>query len=354
MTTSLTTTSPATDLISSSGDITPTSSGTLNLRPEVLEGFLLVRDRHEALQALLHQMMRKVALPRAWEIGQELIRLKGFYSSGKKGPGGHASRFYSDAKAITGLSKASVANYTLLAESRHKLLDYMVELPEGATPITSMKGALEALREMNRPLRPASDAIDVEAQQVAGGDAAALGAGGSRKRTTYAASTREKVIPALTTLRATTMLTDRQREQLAKIEEMLHLLLDQIDRQEEEQAAAAETEAAQQVVDASPVEEAMVISTDTTPASDPAPAPQWSEPEPAAAAEEQQVEVEEPSGPARGTLTALYPLTAEGLAALEAAITDAGSGAALGRQLGGYSKQGISGHLKRIRAAVEG
>ena len=37
MTTSLTTTSPATDLISSSGDITPTSSGTLNLRPEVLE-----------------------------------------------------------------------------------------------------------------------------------------------------------------------------------------------------------------------------------------------------------------------------------------------------------------------------
>lgn len=52
-------------------------------------------------------------------------------------------------------------------------MDFMADLPEGATPIPiqSMRVALEALRAMDRPERPAlpsSDgAVDVDAETVA-------------------------------------------------------------------------------------------------------------------------------------------------------------------------------------------
>lgn len=353
----------APDPVTAGGDLVPSTTGSLNLRPEVIDGFTSVREKHQALQALLHQMMRRVALPHAREIGEELIRLKGFYPKGKKGPMGHASRFYSDARALTGLSKPSVAGYIQLAEGWHRLIDYMSDLPEGATPITSLRGALDALREMNRPLRPASDAIDVEAQQVAGDALPGAGAGGSgHKRTNYAASTREKVLPALTTLRTTTVITERQREQLAKIEEMLSHLLTAIEQQEEQaaaDAAAAEPPADQQVVEVpvaepEPALQELVALTNTTPAPAPAPEAQWSE-------QEQQVEAEvepntsAPAAAARGTLGALYPATAEGLRELENAIAEAGGGAALARQLGiggDHGRKRVSGHLAKLRAAV--
>ena len=128
------------------GGLVPDSVGSLNLRPEVIDGFISVRQKHEQLQALLHQILRKVALPRCREIGKELLAIKAFYPAGKKGS---ASNFYRDAKAMTGLSKPSVANYIQVAENWHRLMDYMADLPEGATPVTSLRGALDAIRKMN-------------------------------------------------------------------------------------------------------------------------------------------------------------------------------------------------------------
>ena len=298
---------PASDL---GGGITPESVGTLNLRQEVLDGFLTVRHQHHELQALLHQVIRKVALPRCRDIGEELLRIKAFYPAGKKGPTGHASRFYSDCKAVTGLSKPSVANYIQIAEGWHRLMDYMADLPDGAVPITSLRGALEALRAMNRPVLPPHDAgaLDVEAEQVEGRP--------STNRTSYAISTREKALPALDALMAATTISDRHKAQLAKVREALALLLEQI---EAEEIAAAEPQA-----------EAL--------AAEPEP-----DPEPALA--------EAGEDPGKASLPELFPLTAEGMAGFELALAEAGSGAALARQLG-CSKQAISLHKNRLRAAV--
>jgi hypothetical protein len=325
------------------GGITPESVGTLNLRQEVLEGFLTVRQQHHELQALLHQVMRRVALPRCRAIGEELLRIKAFYPSGKKGPGGHGSRFYSDCKAVTGLSKPSVANYIQIAEGWHRLMDYMADLPENAAPITSLRGALEALRAMNRPELPPRDsgAVDVEAEAIAGDGDALLAAG--RKRTSYASSTREKALPALDALMAAATVSDHHKAQLAKVREALALLLEKIEA--EEIAAAEEAEA----LAAAPAQEPVDL-----------PPPAWSEVEPeplqapaasapeATAEEEEQEQAEEEQGASsnRGRLVAMYPRTAEGLADLEAAIAEAGSGPALDRQLG-FKTGAVAKHRQR-------
>lgn len=73
----------------------------------------------------------------------------------------------------------------------------MADLFEGATPIQSMRGALEALRAMNRPERPAlpgSDgAVDVDAETVAT----------TGKNSRYVHNTWEMVLPALAALKST-------------------------------------------------------------------------------------------------------------------------------------------------------
>jgi len=306
------------------GGITPESVGTLNLRQEVLDGFLAVRQQHHELQAVLHQVMRRVALPRCRDIGEELLRIKAFYPAGKKGPMGHASRFYSDCKAVTGLSKPSVANYIQIAEGWHRLMDYMADLPEGAVPITSLRGALEALRAMNRPVLPPHDAgaLDVEAEQVEGRP--------TTSRTSYASSTREKALPALDALMAATTISDRHKAQLAKVREALALLLEQI---EAEEIAAAEAQAEADV-------EIPVISAPVE-----LPPPAWAEPDPEPAL------ADAGEDPGKASLPELFPLTAEGMAGFELALAEAGSGAALARRLG-CSKQGISFHKNRLRAAV--
>jgi hypothetical protein len=310
------------------GGITPEGVGTLNLRPEVLEGLLSIRQRHHELQALLHQVMRRVALPRCRAIGEELLRIKAFYPSGKKGPMGHASRFYSDCKAVTGLSKPSVANYILIAEGWHRLMDYMADLPEGAQPITSLRGALEALRAMNRPELPPRDsgAVVVEAEAITGDGL--LGAG--RKRTNYASSTREKALPALDALLAAATVSDHHKAKLATVREALALLLEQIEA--EEIAAAGEADGIHEPVQLPP--------------------PAWQEePAPAPAPAEEHLDEADPSSN-RGKLAALYPRTAQGLADLEDAIAEAGAAVALDRKLG-LKPTAVSQYRRRLRQHLE-
>jgi hypothetical protein len=272
--------------------------------------------------------MRKVILPRCKEIGDLLVRLKSLYASGKKGPGGHASLFHEHAKTVTGLSTPSVKNYIQLAEGYHRLVDFMADLPEGATPITSLRGALEALRAMNRPIRPA---ITVEAQEVT---ERALGAGAGSRRTSYASDTRKKVLPVLASLRATSTLSDRRKAELRKIEEIVAAFLDAVEKEEEEACSAQE----QEVEAPDPVEEELVAATEAAPA----PEPQWSTEEAA----------ERPASPfGKRVLAAQFPDTEAGLEALNAAIFAAGSNAELGRQLG-VSGEAVRVYRKRLQVRL--
>lgn len=303
-----------------SAPLVPETTGQLNLRPEILEGFLSVRQQVEQLQSLLHQVMRRVALPRCREIGNELIRVRDFYPKGKTGPGGVSSGFYRDAEAVTGLKKRSLQGYIAIAENWARLMDYMADLPEGSTPITSLRSALEAIREMNRPLRPVAseDAIDVASEATE--DTAAPEQ--VMKRTSFAASARDKVMPALSGLFATKVLTELQRERLGKVKEMLQHLLDDIDATE---AAAAVPE-----VVTAPPQPAPAI---------PEPDP---EPEPAPADDEP---------PAKVKPSDLYPATQAGLEKLEADLMEHGSGAALARHLG-FTRAAISLRLKTLRESL--
>lgn len=308
------------------GGITPSSVGTLNLRPDVIDGFLAVRRKHGELQALLAQVMRRVALPTCKEIGDELLRIKGLYSAGKKGPGGHASRFYGDAKQLTGLSKPSVANYIQVAENWHRLMDFMCDPPEGASPITSLKGALEVIRAMNRPIKPA---VDVEAVAVEGGVDQALS---PAKGTRYAASTRERALPPIDALMNVAVLSEKRRDQLAQIREALLLLLDQIEADEAAAAAEAEAAPAAATVDV--------------------PTQQWVEPDAEPANAVTDVEAEPVSSKKKSVLPGLYPLSADGLEALERDIAEAGSGPRLAAKLD-VSKQAVSAHRQRILKALD-
>ena len=51
------------------------TTGQLNLSPQVKDGFNNVRLMVHDLNALLHQVMRKVALPKCRDIGEELLRV---------------------------------------------------------------------------------------------------------------------------------------------------------------------------------------------------------------------------------------------------------------------------------------
>lgn len=306
------------------GGLAPDSVGTLNLRQEVLDGFLSVREKHNQLQATLHQIVREIALPRCREIGTELLAIKSFYPKGKKGS---ASNFYRDAQKVTSLSKPSVANYIQIAENWERLIDYMTDLPEGATPVTSLRGALEAIRAMNRPLKPASkDAIDVDAEAVEGDDQQALPAG---RRTNFASGARKVFDQQFSGLRAVKVLTPLHHERLAKIQEMLQHLLDDIDRMEGEAVVPTTVETKPEVVKPQlppqPKEEVW-------PDDDEAPADQLPK------------------------LNDLYPLTEEGLKVLSNAIAEHGSGKALALHLGNTSSnpaRWISDHRRRIKKALE-
>ena len=309
------------------GGLTPESVGTLNLRQEVLDGFLAVRQKHEQLQALLHQVMRQVALPRCREIGMELLAIKSFYPKGVKGS---ASNFYRDAQKVTTLSKPSVANYIQIAENWERLMDYLADLPEGASPVTSLRGALEAIRAMNRPLKPAAsdDAIDVDAEAVEGDDQQALPAG---KRTHFATGVRKTMETQFTALKTVKVLTPGHRDRLDKIQAALQILLDDIDRLEGEAAVPTTVEAA-------PVQPPAPVTTPQT------------------MGEAMRPGDDEPTTVELPKLADLYPFTLEGLEAMNAAIAEHGSGKALAVHLGNTSSnpaRWISDHRRRIKKALE-
>ncbi len=302
--------------------LTP-STGALNIREDVLQGFLAIREQHQQLEGILHQVMRRVVLPRCRAIGAELARIRDLYPKGKKGPGGTASGFFRDAEQFTGLKKAQVLNYITVSTSWARLMDYMADLPEGAAPIQSMRGALEALRAMNRPERPAlsgpDGAVDVDAETVAATNTPA------GKRTRYVHSAREKALPALAALKATPVGLKHER-QLETILRALHTLLDAMEA--EEQADAWQE---------SPEPEPTPVA---------APEARQPEPEPVVAAEPEP----EPEA-ARTTMASLFPATAEGWESMEAHLAEHGSGkraaAALGVRPETYSR-----HRTKLKKAL--
>jgi hypothetical protein len=305
------------------------STGALNLREDVLQGFLAIREQHQQLEGILHQVMRRVVLPRCKTIGAELARIRDLYPKGKKGPGGAASRFFSDAEQFTGLKKAQVLNYITVSTSWPRLMDYVADLPEGAAPIQSMRGALEAIRAMNRPERPAlpgsAGAVDVDAETVNATDTTA-----TRKRTRYVHSAREKVLPALTALQATPIGLKHGR-QLESLLQALHNLLDAMEVDEQGAAWQESPEPAPAPVAAPEVKQ-------------PEPAP-----EPAAAANPPEDLEPEPS--ASSTLPSLFSATAEGWEAMEAHMAEHGTGrraaAALGVRPETYSR-----HRTKLKKAL--
>jgi hypothetical protein len=292
--------------------------GSLNIRDDVLQGFATVRECHARLQATLHQVMRRVVLPQAREIGEELGRIKTLYDSGRKAPGGQSGRFYSDCESLTGLKKAQVANYIQLATNWHRLMDFMADLPEGAEPITSMRGAMEAIRTMNRPERPGLDgtdgAVDVSADDI--DDIGKTESESTKARLRYTERPRELAssLQALKTIQAIPL---ELRERLEDYCAELGRLLDSIEM--------------------ALVKEPLELKQPTT--------AEESLPEPSDCLEPEHAS-------SRPTLKALYPLTAEGLAAIEGAIAVAGSGALLARQLG-CTRQAVNSHRRSIRQSLD-
>lgn len=314
-------------VLEESAGIAADSIGQLNLRDEIVTGLKHVRQQHVELQGLMHQVMRRVALPRAKAIGEELIRIQGFYPKSKRGPGGGSNGFYRDCEAITDLKAASVKNYVLLAKNWHRLMDYMCELPEGASPITSFRGALDAIRAMNKGLRPGADAVDVEATEVAPEPGQLAGV---TRRTHYAAHAKQAALPAIQSLLAVSTLSEKHRNGLVKIQEALTLLLDQIDAEE---AEAAEVVAAPSTQEPEWIEEPVPPVVDVDPV-----------------AVQQDPDDTAPKAGDRTILKALYPTLAD----LEQAIAEQGSGAAVGKQAGlKRARQAVNEYLKWLRARAE-
>ena len=327
------------------GDLAPqASTGSLNLRPEIVEGLMEVRDRHLQLQQTIAQVMRRVVLPQAKEIGAALARVKAFYPSGKKGSG---SRFYDDAEMLAGLKKAQICNYIQIHENWARLIDYLAELPAGANPITSMRGALEAIRAMHRPIQLASaDPAEPEPDVVVQihSDAtraynAATATGGTVKSKIRCSATVKprELLSSFTALQSMQRIPEEIRDRLDDLISEIDDILGDIESEIGERIyeVVAET-----VAPAPKPERDWVHPMDP-----PAPAP-VEEP----MAEEAEEEAEE-SGPGKTSLVDLYPRTAEGLEALELAIAAAGSGAALERELG-LKPSAICQHIRRTRKAL--
>jgi hypothetical protein len=289
--------------------------------------------------------MRRVVLPTCRTIGAELDRIRALYPRGKKGPGGQPSRFFRDAEQFTGLKKAHVLNYISIAKGWGRLVEHLAELPEGAEPIRSMGAALEVLRAMNRPDRPAlpssNGAVDVDAEAVQGSDS-------PRTRTHYAHGTREKVLPPLVALKATPVGLKHQAR-LDQILDALHDLLDAMEAEEQGEELGDTSAAAEGTKPSRP----LIGAPAPAPSAPPAPSHPATAPTPVAVlaeppGEEAAAAAAGDSRPGYGTLPALYPATVEGLEALEAAIVQHGSGIALGRSLG-LSPAAVRAHRRRIR-----
>ena len=335
------TTTANVDLIADALDVgelaPPGDTGSLNLRPEVLDGLLEVRDRHASLCSEIAGFMRRVVLPRANEIGEALARVKRFYPAGKKGSG---SNFYGDVEKLAGIKKAQVCNYMQIHEGWGRLTDYMTELPEGATPITSMRGALEAIRAMNRPMQMAS--ADPEAPAAPPAEKVlilenytaarnAAEAAGGKVRTTYRCRFTEKprqLLESLTALQAVTQIPEELRDRVDEVSEELNSLLEDI-----------EEETGKRIYEVITVE----------PSAPPEPRG-WAHPQDAApVAEAPEEEPEE--APTGAGLAERFPCTPEGLAALRVAIAEAGSGAALAKQFG-CSRQAVHQLKARLEKAL--
>jgi len=335
---------PITDALDVGELAPPVDTGSLNLRPEIVDGLLEVRDLHGQLQHTIIQVMRRVVLPKAKEIGAALARVKAFYPSGKKGRG---SRFYDDAGKLAGLKKAQICNYIQIHENWHRLIDYMADLPAGASPITSMSGAMEAIRAMGRPLQLASaDPAEPEPEVVVQihsdftrAHNAAAAAGGTVKSKIRCTATEKprQLLPFFTALQSMQRIPEELRDRLDDLISEIDDILGDIESEIGERVyeVVAET-----VAPAPKPERDWVHPMDL-----PAPAPVET---PLA---EDSEEVAEESGPGKTNLVELYPRTPEGLADLEQAIAAAGSGAALERELG-LKPSAICQHMRRTRKAL--
>jgi hypothetical protein len=175
--------------------------------------------------------------------------------------------------------------------------------------------------------------VDVDAETVA------ATAGTSARRTRYASSTRERVLPALEALTATPV-GRRHEERIRKVMEAVALLLQSIEDEEEAAAPADEWSA--------PEEATTVGMEEATPEQPRSYAhPQAPTTEPAAA-------VEEPA-PAEGqiSLVALFPLStpAESFTAMNNLVIEHGNGAAAAASVS-CALSSFKNHKSRLKKLI--
>jgi hypothetical protein len=270
--------------------------------------------------------MREVALPQAREIGRRLLELQGLYPKGSRGRYGTSSDFYPECKEQFGYSKSTVRRYIKIHDNWDWLMAYMVELPEGAQPITSVRTAVAAIEGRGRQLPP--EAVDVKAETVA-----ILPEPLTADR--HASDFRKVFVKETGKLRATPIGRFCGEPLVKWIEEGL-LLLDLME--EREVAMNLDDQLLQKAADAAEAQ---------SPAAPPAPAPQ---PQPAAT-EKEPHSAEYQADLDR--LEDLYPLTVEGKRELEEDMCSAGGyGLVLARKLG-VSHGALIRHLQvRIPQAL--
>jgi hypothetical protein len=270
----------------------------VSLRPELLQGWMQVRDNQQALEALASNSLSRSWLPRSRAIGEQLRNLKAQYGRGVKGSPTTAA-FYEDAAHLTGMSRATAARHTWAAEHWEQIVDTLAVAQE---PITSRRALMEALRSKAEKLALTSDVMEE-----------ALDGPPQMRQVLHATRAREAVVSAIEQLLASP--TGRKHAESLRVWlDDGRRILDALELAEAQEARAIP---------------GTVGATAPQPESD-----------------------REPDPTERVSLATMFPSTAEGLEALEAAIVEAGSGGAFARDLG-LHRSSVNQHRQRIRKALE-
>ena len=332
-------------------------------RPDLSAEWACVAGSLAEFGQLREQIMRRVVMPRALEIGAQLDALQRQYRRGLQWQEGEG--FLADAYALTGLRKTQIASYLQVCRKAPVLRSYLErnEIPDPQSLAEAKKYITAAMAEAKgeeaaepaaaQPHAADTDAAVVEPHEDLHLADDRLDAAHDRAQVDAAVKQAKDFLPQLWRLSRNPALQHRAnlQDRLAQVAEALSLLLPRIDR------ALADAEHPVEVVD----QPELVVEVDVAPVATPMPVVI----EPIEHLAERQGE-EQVVGPdvedaakttplkaaAKGGIVAQrYPYEPESLALLKYDIAQAGGQGYLAEKLGlGYEKRStIAMRLKDLR-----
>lgn len=302
----------------------------MGLSAEILYELEEARNKVSDLNAVLLTTFRRVALPRAIEIGQDLARIKDKFPKGKRGA---ESPFYVACEEYVGLKKAQVCNYIDLYTNRHRLSDYLESRPDGAPNPNSMSEALTILRKLKRGIDPAEEPTPkLKGTSCEGFEDENLS---TPTGTSYARSSKERLFSGFSGLLACPRIAEVFGDRIREAQAVSEALLADIEKFE---AGESFPEPVEETTWAELEEVVVEVEAMAEPLGEPS----------------ERSSEEPPESVGGASLEELYPATADGLRALEEDIREAKGKAALGKELGLQVKRpgdAVAKHLKRLQSA---